>query len=377
MNNIELNKLQNFLNQNDIPIIKGKPKTFLGIAKQPHYENVLSNIYAFYFDVHEVHKLKDLFVTSIMELINASSLAKETKVFDTFLNYEVLTEYGTKNQKRIDILLQNNEQAIIIENKVYHILNNDLDEYYNEIKAATKVGIILSLHPISDIKHPHFINITHSQFMERVMFNLGSYVLGASDKYLVFLKDFYQNIINLSHPVMEKENIHFYYKNQQEINQLVEFKFKLRDHILSQVIAAGNTLDGVNKYEPRINSHNDKRLVYYVSNKHSNLMITVVYEKLLTDEKKMHIAIEMQGNLLKDREKYNVIDFTEEEKKHAFAEHFRTTSVNWSHFAVQHYHPSEDEISNLSQFIIDKLNQDHLLSIFNKLVLFLDAQKAK
>ena len=143
MNAIDLNKLQYFLTRNDIPIIKGKPKTFLGIAKQPHYENVLSNIYAFYFDVHEVHKLKDLFVTSIMELINASSLAKENKVFDTFLNYEVLTEYGTKNQKRIDILLQNNEQAIIIENKVYHFLNNYIDEYYNEINAATKVGIIL------------------------------------------------------------------------------------------------------------------------------------------------------------------------------------------------------------------------------------------
>ena len=51
MNTIDLNKLQHFINQNDIPIIKGKPKTFLGIAKQPHYENVLSNIYAFYFDV--------------------------------------------------------------------------------------------------------------------------------------------------------------------------------------------------------------------------------------------------------------------------------------------------------------------------------------
>jgi hypothetical protein len=374
---MNLKDLEEFLNHNVIPRIKRRPKTFLSIAKQPHYENVMSNIYAFYFNVHEVHKLKDLFVTSLMELINASSFAKEAKVFDTFLNYEVLTEYGTKNQKRIDILLQNNEQAIIIENKVYHILNNDLDEYYNEIKVVNKVGILLSLHPISDIKHPHFINITHLQLMERVLFNLGSYVLGASDKYLVFLKDFCQNIINLSRPVMEKENIHFYYKNQQEINQLVEFKFKLRDHILSQVIAAGNTLEGVSKYEPRANSFNDKRLVYYVSNKYSTLMITVVYEKLLTDEKKMHIAIEMQGNLLKDRERYRVIDFTEEEKQHAFAEHFRTTSVDWSHFAVQHYHPTEDEISNLSQFIIDKLNQDHLLSIFNKLVLFLDAQKAE
>ncbi|GAA4764556.1 MULTISPECIES: PD-(D/E)XK nuclease family protein [Flavobacterium] len=369
---MDIKVLEHFLNQNEIPIIKGKPKTFLGIAKQPHYENVLSNIYAFFFNVNEVHKLKDLFIKSLVELINTSKLGKENKVFESFLNFEVLTEYGTINQKRIDILLQNNEQAIIIENKVYHELNNDLEEYYNEIKVTTKMGIVLSLHPISDISHDRYINITHQQYMAKVMHNLGNYVLHANDKYLVFLKDFYQNIINLSHPVMEKEAIQFYYKNQQEINELVRFKFKLREHIVNQIVTAGNRLDGVSKYEPRANTFNDKRLVYYVSNKHKELMFTVVYENLLTDEKVMYIAVEMEGSLLKDRTIYNQIDFTEEEKKYAFAEHFKTTTEYWSHFAVVHYHPTEDEISNLSQFIIDKLKNDCLLSIFNKLEMFID-----
>lgn len=375
MNKIELNKLQSFLNENDIPIIKGKPKTFLGIAKQPHYENVMSNIYAFYFDSNEVHKVKDLFIKSLLELINASSLAKENKVFDSFLNYEIITEYVTVNQKRIDVLLQNNEQAIIIENKVYHALNNDLDEYYNEIKVGNKMGIVLSLHPISDIKHERFISLTHLQLVTKIMQNLGSYILNANDKYLVYLKDFCQNITNLSHPIMEKENIEFYYKNQQEINQLVTLKFKLREHILNQVVTAGNRLDGVSKYEPRVNSQHDKRLVYYISNKHKDLMITVVYENLLTEKKEMHIAIEMVGALLKDRSIYNQIDFTEEEHRFAFSEHFKTTDEGWSHFAVAHYHPTDAEISNLSQFIVDKLNEDHLLSIFHKLNTFIASEK--
>lgn len=183
---MNLTTLQSFLNQNDIPTIKGKPKTFLGIAKQPHYENVLSNIYAFYFDTNEVHKLKDLFIKSLLELINATALAKEGVVFESFLNFEIITEYGTKNQKRIDVLLQNNEQAIIIENKVYHELNNDLEEYYNEIKVTDKIGIVLSLQPISDIKHKYFINITHTQLVNKVLQNLGNYMLHANDKYIVF-----------------------------------------------------------------------------------------------------------------------------------------------------------------------------------------------
>lgn len=369
--NINIKALSDFLNQHTIPLIKGKPKTFLGIAKQPHYENVLSNIYAFYFVVEEVHKLSDLFIKSLLELINSSTLAKGEPVFETFLNFEVSTEYGTKNRKRIDVLLQNNEQAIIIENKVYHTLNNDLDEYYTEINTSNKIGIVLSLYPISDIKHPRFINITHLQLITQVQLNLGNYVLNANDKYLVFLKDFSQNIINLSHPIMEKENIQFYYKNQKEINQLVKIKFKLREHILSQVVIAGNLLEDVNKYEPRANSQHDKRLVYYISKKNPDLMITVLYENLLTEEKRMHIAVEMVGALLNDRTIYNQIEFTEEERHYAFAEHFKTTNVNWSHFAVAHYYPTDDEISNLSEFILDKLKEDHLLSIFNKLDAFI------
>lgn len=372
---MNLQTLQSFLDHNDIPVIKGKPKTFLGIAKQPHYENVLSNIYAFFFNETEVHKLKGLFSKSLLEIINASVLIQETKGFETFLNYTVQTEYGTKNQKRIDLLLQNDTQAIIIENKVYHELNNDLDEYYDEIKVTTKIGIVLSLHPISDIKHPRFINITHLQLVTQVLQNLGNYMLNASDKYVVFLKDFCQNIINLSHPIMEKENITFYYKNQQEINELATFKYKLREHIVGQIVEVGKIIDGVNSYEPRKNSSNDKRLVYYISKTNPNLMITVVYEDLLKPNREMHIAVEMEFDLLKDRTLYNKIEFTEEERQFAFAEHFRTTNEDWSHFAVVHYHPSDNEISNLSQFIIDKLNEDHLLSIFKKLNNFIPKPK--
>jgi hypothetical protein len=369
--NSNLEQLQTFLNQSEIPKIKGKPKTFLGIAKQPHYENVLSNIYAFYFNVNEVHKFEDLFVCSLLALIN-----KDAKHIDTFFDFDVFTEYGVSDQKRIDLLLQNKEQAIIIENKVYHHLNNDLELYYNDVEATSKIGIVLSLHPISNIKHPHFINITHLQLLNRVMQNLESYLQKANDKYLVFLRDFYQNTINLSHAFMEKDDISFYYKNQPEINQLVQFKFKLREHIISEVVKVGETLDNINKYEPRINSTNNKRLVYYVSPKHKNLMITVVYEELLKPIRKMHIAIEMQGVPLKERVIFNELDtLTKEEKEIAFSDNFRTTDYNWTHFSVAHYYPSDDEITNLSEFIIDKLINHHFLSIFRKLETFLDTKK--
>lgn len=52
---LNLEHLETFLKNHDIPEIKENPLTFLDIAKQPHYENVLSNIYAFYFEPNQEH----------------------------------------------------------------------------------------------------------------------------------------------------------------------------------------------------------------------------------------------------------------------------------------------------------------------------------
>lgn len=363
-----LEQLQTFLNQNEIPKIKGKPKTFLGIAKQPHYENVLSNMLAFYFDVNEEHQCKDLFIKSLLELINDSR-------FETFFVFDVDTEYGISTQKRIDIVLQNNTHAIIIENKVYHHLHNDLHAYYNEIKALDKIGIVLSLYPISNINHPHFINITHLALLNKVMQNLGSYVLDASDKYVVFLKDLHQNIINLSHDLMSKENVDFYYKNQKKINELVIFQKKVKSHVLSELKKAGQTLEDLNLLEPWTNNSQNGRMVYYVSPKHKDLFFTILYEDLLKEERMIRIKIELQGKLLKNRGIYKKeIKFSEEEVSN-FADHFESTNLDFAHFMLKEYELGANDIANLSEFIQQKLVDDHMLSAFRKMENFLDSKK--
>jgi len=126
--------LEDFLDHNVIPKIKRRPKTFLGIAKQPHYENVMSNIYAFYFKVEEVHGMHDLFITSLLEIINESKLGSIKKV-NEISDFEVETEVSTKKGGRIDLLLSSQNHAIIIENKVLHNLKNDLEDYLTSDKV--------------------------------------------------------------------------------------------------------------------------------------------------------------------------------------------------------------------------------------------------
>tara|TARA_R110002072_G_scaffold66499_4_gene164016 strand:+ start:48324 stop:49484 length:1161 start_codon:yes stop_codon:yes gene_type:complete len=381
-------ELQKFLETANIPRIKKKPKTFLGIAKQPHYENVLSNILGFYFNTKEVHQLEDLFIKSLKELIKESKLGTQKKAIQGLFEFSVDTECATDGGGRIDLLLSNETHAIIIENKVYHhIKDNDLDDYWDSVKVEcgdenNKVGIILSLYPISQHHYSkfksteHYINITHLSLLKCVLKNSGNYLLNANDKYVVFLKDLVQNISNLSSTYMEPKDISFYFKHQLEINELATFKFSVRKHIIAETEKAGAILNGVNVLAPRANSFNEKRVRYYVSPKHQSLMIAVVFDDLLKPERQMHIAVELNNELLKDRSIYNEITtFTDKELEIAYSENFRTTNYSWSHFAVKHYNPTENEVAHLSEFIAKKLKEDNLLSIFNKLDAFLSARK--
>lgn len=366
---MNLKALEEFLNHNVIPKIKRRPKTFLGIAKQPHYENVMSNIYAFYFTTTEVHGMQDLFVNSLLELINESKLGAQKKV-NAILDFEVDTEVTTKKNGRIDLLLSSSEYAIIIENKVYHTLNNDLEDYWDSIAVTdnveeNKIGIVLSLYKLA-VTHPHFINITHLEFLKRVIQNMGNYLMVAKDKYVVFLKDFYQNTLNMSKSEMDSKELKFYFDNQTKIIEVKDFHFAVREHIYNQVEAVVNLIDEdlrllKSKGEP------SKRLRFLLSPKNKNLMITVFFEQLLTPKKELFLMVELKNELLKNKERYSFISFTEQEKIILRDTFYEDINATWCHFAVGHYILNEDNVANLSQFIAEKLEEDGLLSVYRKL----------
>lgn len=371
-----LQELQEFLNQHEIPKPKKRPKTFLGIAKQPHYENVLSNIYAFFFNDNEVHKMGDLFIKSLLKVAREKGVSKD---FSNFYDFNCATEVSTDKGGRIDLLLRNEEQAIIIENKIYHHLNNDLKDYWDSTKPVSKdhkIGIVLSLEPIPFTGHTEFINITHLELLDKVMAISGNYLLRASDKYITYLKDVYQNIINISSDFMNVDEMKFYLKNQQAINDLSVFKGAVRKQIESEVDKVGQALPRLSLYGPRVNSFNGKRLRHYLSKVNTDLMLTVVYEGLLKPEKTMYIVVEVQGKLIKHREQFKDIELTEKEKAMTRSD-FYTQDNHWLHFASKLYKPSDEEIVNLSEFIQKKLDGDGFMTIIKKMEDILSVNRGK
>ncbi len=398
----ELTELQHFLDNNIIPRLKRKPKTFLGIAKQPHYENVWSNIYAFFFKVNEEHGLKYLFINSLIECIDetiATINKRQSKVkvenefkivkdFRDFKDFDVQTEFGTKGivdpktkilkTGRIDLLLSNKESAIIIENKVYHHLDNNLDDYWDSVELETdstlsKIGILLSLKPISKDNYTQFknskeyISITHLEFMQCVIKNLGPYLLDANKIHVVFLQDFYQNILNISQPTMSKENINFYFENKNKINDLVKFKYQFKQHVITEVEKAGNSIANVKMVAPRSGTHNFPRLRYYQSTLQPNMTYTIVFDDILKGGNTLHIIIEPTGKALKERAIFKKIKFEDYEVERVSNTFYDKTDKGWVHFASKPYFLNKEDLSRLGEFIKEKINDDHFKSIFNKL----------
>lgn len=368
---MNLDSLQFFLNTHEIPKVKKKPKTFLSISEQPHYENVISNIYAFFFNLYEEHEMGDLFLKSLQELISESDLG-ESKQIAFKGDFVIETEYSTEGNGRIDLVLYNDKAAILIENKVYHFLDNDLEDYWGSVNPGSseenKIGIVLSLknYSLSEIKHPQFINITHQAFLDKVMKNSGEYILKASDKYIVFLKDLYQNVLNLSNH-MEKEKIDFYYKNQTELNEAVKLKFAVRDFIKNEIKHACDSIDRkLQFYSPKSGSNNEKRLRYFVSPLCNDLMFTVFFDGLLENRRELKIVIELNGKAIQKLKDLDKSEFTPNELN-IIPDTFYSETNNWAHFAVQDYTLGEEEINKLNSFIKDKIENDFLLAIFIKL----------
>lgn len=374
-----MEKLEYFLNNASVPVIENKPKTFLGIAKQPHYEVVLSNIYAFFFHIDEPHHLKDLFITSLLQLISENQVGN-LKNFSDFKEFEIKTEVATKAGGRIDLLLQDDNHAIVIENKIYHTLVNNLPDYWKSIKGRLQeqcIGIVLSLYPIKYLKHPQFINITHLQLLNKVMDQIGGYLLEADANYLVFLKDLYQNTINMSSKTMKSEDIAFYKKYHNEIHSVSRFLNSFEEYVKKEV---ENTCELLNEEKVflRLRSKTGDRLRCYESINNPNLMIIVGFDRLYNNKhKSIWIVVELQGSILKDREQFKAIQFNEEEQQIIKSEFYFEKKIGWSHLAIKTYPLEKIDFENLQTYLADKIKEDHLLSIFNKVDNYLSGSKSK
>lgn len=284
--NIGIEELADWLkHQNGIPKKKARKETFLDIAGIEHLENHWSFIYLYFFNPKASHGLSRLFIDTLQEII-----CKKTKrPALSMISFSVLREDAVPdekgNMKRIDLLLQNDNEAIIIENKVYASLYNRLDLYWGKpsIPEENKRGVVLSLwrtHP----SHKGFVNITHEELAKSIEKNLPTYFTSADPKGLMLLQDFIQNIYNVTHS-MNEEELYFYFnpENREKINRLAELRKSVITHIWT-AIENSKMLEPMFKHhgwQLSVKTKNNVNYVYYTFNAlPDKVMLTLVYDTI-------------------------------------------------------------------------------------------------
>ena len=241
---MDINKFKNLIDDfNKLPKSEKLLPTYLEISGQPHFENVCSNILAFYFNTNECHGFKDLVLKSFIECI-------DEKLLDEYdietINIE--RELYVDEQKRIDIVIECNDLVITIENKIYHILNNRLDLYVKSIKKKyhdkkEHKFFVLSLKE-ENPKNENFLPITYEKFFYKLKQNIGGYFVNSNNQYTTFLIDFIQTIENLTKMKPHNEKfLDFYIKNKTEINKLIEENKNLKDLLHNKVKSLSALLD--------------------------------------------------------------------------------------------------------------------------------------
>ena len=244
-------------------LIKLLPKTSIGrknlisIAGYPKWENVNSNLLAFYLDEKEEHGFSRLFLNSLIDIYETKLPGEsfQREVYET--DFSVEREVTTDNGGRIDLLLREeieaedeNEEissnwAIIIENKLFANLYNDIADYWKSIKADNKIGIVLSINPVEILQKNKkggikFFNITHGELIEKVKQNLPEFYIDSDDRHLLFLKEYISNVKSYYKDKKDTEKmdktLQLFHTKKDEIEELKKVDLKLLKYVSRSVI---------------------------------------------------------------------------------------------------------------------------------------------
>ena len=367
MTEIPISNCQEWLNNlklDDIPKRKVWQRSLMDITGIKHHENMWSDIYSFFFNVNEKHGMKDLFIRSFEQV---AGIEKE------FLgDFKCDREYVVNNQQRIDLLLKDglNHRAIIIENKVFHTLNNDLDNYFNSIKGKGYDVRVVVLGLTRYKLKKEYRSVTHMELLDKVWQNFPCYREEANPGYLYLLQEFYKNVKNHSN-MIDKEEATFFLKegNQDKIVRMHDVYRHVKGYIMMVMECKDDKSplkDHITKLGLRpVSQKTDKgeeyvKYVFKDSRASEKMMLTVFYKNNIMRPERgqrpaIHVVLEIQGDIKKkveaNKDQYISLiglfdNITPNDKK----------SNEWWHFASMII-PIGD-LTKLSEVVSESINEN-------------------
>ena len=224
-----------------------RKKAFLEIIGLSHLEAVSSKALAFFFDSDGVHQLKDLCVQALFDCILDRVKSKsEPAISIQSVEREVSTEEGS----RIDIIIDTYDDLIIIENKLFHTVNNPFESYvnYGKLRRGERNGhyIILGIHKPETLPE-HFKFISHFDLADAIRNRLGDYLMDADQHYVTLLVD-YLHALDDFNPnsrigKMEQAIVNFFGENHSLLTDVYYAKQHFIDYAEQQIQKMKSQLD--------------------------------------------------------------------------------------------------------------------------------------
>lgn len=209
------------------PVEVAEP-TIFSIGSKGYYENPTTDILAFFFDNNGYHQLGD---TALKALLHC--LPEEYHSLDSSLIETPEREVKTQAGKRIDLLLESSNWALVLENKIYHHQINPFDDYErfiqeerNQTRFEGKQVIFAVLSPAGEVLPTGWHGISYPELITALKYELTEQFLSQPiNKWTLLLREFTLHLESLmSQPSVNQHAVDFVLNNLSTINEIQETK---------------------------------------------------------------------------------------------------------------------------------------------------------
>ena len=187
----------------------------------------------FFLNDDEEHGLGSLVLKALI-----TCLPEPLQHIDPSLSTPPKREVVTNSGKRIDLLLESDQWAIVMENKINHTQNNPFGDYeafvYNNddsdrFKEKEKIFIVLSPTGKAPQKHPKWLGVSYSEFIPAIKQNLSEYFINQPpNKWMFALREFILHLeANMATPTPQ-ETIDFVFKKWKDLKGLEKLRIETR-----------------------------------------------------------------------------------------------------------------------------------------------------
>jgi len=222
-----LEKFLNLVAKHQSPI---KERTIFSLGGRGYYENATSDMLAFFLRPVGEHGFGTLFLSALFEVMGESCPPVLTGA-------SVDREVRTKNGNRIDLQIVGGDWCFVVENKIFHVLNNPLSDYEDHAKNLAAKTFFAVLSPTGEGYNPNWKGVKYLNYCTALRKRFSNVLFNAPhSKWHLFAQEFILHLENeLYNPPMTDDQILLIEKHYTEIAEIKKLEADYKAYLDQQI----------------------------------------------------------------------------------------------------------------------------------------------